>query len=69
MSPDLVSVVVRALAFSCLFQAAGAAFFMQLFGTGVLRCAAGIVRLGVGCARGERAAGGSSGARGRAYGR
>jgi putative copper export protein len=50
MSPDFVSVVVRTLQFICLFQAAGAAFFMQLFGRGLPRSGSGIGRLGVRCA-------------------
>jgi putative copper export protein len=50
MSPDFVSVVVRTLEFICLFQAAGAAFFMRLFGARLPRSASGIARLGVCCA-------------------
>src|ERR1700722_7699293 len=52
MSPDFVSVVVRTLEFICLFQAAGAAFFMRLFGASLQRSASSIARLGVGCALG-----------------
>jgi putative copper export protein len=50
VNPDLSSVVVRALGFVCLFQAAGAAFFLALFGARLARSGHGIRRLGLHCA-------------------
>lgn len=49
MSPDLLSVTVRAAAFVCLFQAAGAAFFLAR-SRGLTRSLAPIARLGCGAA-------------------
>ncbi len=46
MNPDLLSVVVRALAFVSLFQASGAVFFLALFGARLARSGQGIRRLG-----------------------
>ncbi|MFI4869695.1 MAG: copper resistance D family protein [Steroidobacterales bacterium] len=46
MNPDRLSMVVRALAFVSLFQAAGAAFFLALFGSRLGRSEQGIRRLG-----------------------
>jgi len=45
MSSDLLSVLVRTLGFVCLFQAAGAAFFVLLFGAWVPRSSESIRRL------------------------
>jgi putative copper export protein len=39
VSPDLLSVIVRALGFLALFQAVGASFFLTLFGHGLDRSA------------------------------
>jgi putative copper export protein len=50
MSPDLISVAVRALGLIAAFQAAGAAFFMALFGGWAPNAAAAIRRLGGGAA-------------------
>jgi putative copper export protein len=47
VSADLVSVAVRTLAFVCLFQAAGAAFFMLLFARRLAISQAAIRRLGL----------------------
>src|SRR5580700_6939029 len=47
VSPDLLSVLVRTLAFVGLFQAAGAAFFMTLFAGWIPRSDEAIRRLGV----------------------
>ena len=46
VSPDLLSVVVRTLALAGVFQAAGAAFFVLLFGPWLLRSGQRIRRLG-----------------------
>ena len=46
MSADLLSVIVRTLAFVCLFQAAGAAFFVLLFGARLANSDHAIRRLG-----------------------
>jgi putative copper resistance protein D len=46
VSPDLLSVAIRALAFVCLFQAAGVAFFLALFGSSLGQSESGIRRLG-----------------------
>lgn len=46
MSPDLLSVTLRAAAFVALFQAAGAAFFLAKFGAGLGPSRAPIARLG-----------------------
>ena len=50
VSPDLVSVLVRTLALVCLFQAAGTAFFVLLFGQWLPRSSASIQQLGFWCA-------------------
>ena len=50
MSPDLLSVTVRAAAFVCLFQAAGVAFFLAKSGGALTRSLAPIARLGWGAA-------------------
>ena len=47
MNPDLVSVGVRALGFVSLFQAAGAALFLALFGSWLARSGQAIRRLGL----------------------
>jgi copper resistance protein D len=47
MTPDLLSVVVRALGFVALFQAAGAAFFLTLFGRPLTRAKRAISRAGL----------------------
>jgi len=47
VSPDLLSVVVRTLAFVGLFQAAGASFFVTLFAGWIPRSDEAIRRLGV----------------------
>ena len=47
MTPDLLSVVVRALGFVALFQAAGAAFFLTLFGQPLTRATLAIRRSGL----------------------
>ena len=47
VSPDLLSVVVRALAFVALFQATGIAFFMALFGRTLSSAQPAIRRLGL----------------------
>ena len=46
MNPDLLSVVVRTLALAGVLQAAGAAFFVVLFGPWLLRSGQRIRRLG-----------------------
>jgi putative copper export protein len=46
VSADLLSVIVRTLAFICLFQAAGVAFFLLLFGVWLARSDRAIKRLG-----------------------
>jgi putative copper export protein len=46
VNPDLSSVVVRALGFVSLFQAAGAAFFLALLGSRLASSGLGIRRLG-----------------------
>ena len=46
MSPDLLSVTLRAAAFVCLFQAAGAALFLANFGAPLARSRAPSARLG-----------------------
>jgi putative copper export protein len=45
MTPDLLSVIVRALAFVAVFQAAGAAFFLAMFGHRLARAQIGTRRL------------------------
>jgi copper resistance protein D len=50
MTPDLLSVVVRALGFIALFQAVGAGFFLAAFGDGLTRAGSLIRRLGLGSA-------------------
>jgi copper transport protein len=50
VNPDRLSVLLRALGFVSLFQAAGAAFFLALFGSGLARSEASIRRLGWRCA-------------------
>lgn len=47
MTPDLLSAVVRSLAFVALFQAAGVAFFLALFGRSLTNAMASTRRLGV----------------------
>jgi putative copper export protein len=47
MTPDTVSVVVRALGFVALLQATGAVYFLVLFGQKLTESTAGIGRLGV----------------------
>ncbi|HEX4025015.1 MAG TPA: CopD family protein [Steroidobacteraceae bacterium] len=47
MSPDLVSLIVRALAFVALFQAAGVALFLAGFGRHLTASQSGIRRLGL----------------------
>jgi putative copper export protein len=47
MTPDLLSVIVRALGFVALFQAAGAGFFLATFGQPLTRAKTPIRRLGV----------------------
>ncbi len=47
MSPDLLSVTVRAAALVCLFQAAGATFFIALFADELTTGRAVIIRLGL----------------------
>ena len=47
MSPDSLSVLVRALSFVALLQAAGIALFLVLFSPYLLRAVSGIRRLGV----------------------
>src|ERR1700676_3927210 len=46
VNPDLLSVLVRGLAFVSLFQAAGTAFFLALFGSWLARSKHSIRRLG-----------------------
>jgi putative copper resistance protein D len=46
VSPDLLSVVTRSLGFLSLFQAAGVAFFLALFGSWLARSKHSIRRLG-----------------------
>ena len=46
MNPDLLSVLTRTLGFVCLFQAAGAAFFLALFGAWLARTEHSVRRLG-----------------------
>jgi putative copper export protein len=46
VSPDLLSVTLRAAAFVCLFQAAGTALFLVLFGGTLAASRAPILRLG-----------------------
>jgi putative copper export protein len=46
VSPDLLSVILRAAAFVCLFQAAGTALFMALFGGLLVASRPIIVRIG-----------------------
>lgn len=46
MPPDLLSVTLRAAAFLCLFQAAGTALFVVLFGGALAASRAPILRLG-----------------------
>lgn len=50
MSPDLLGVVVRALGFMALFQAAGSGFFLASFGGRLSRTRVSIRRLGIACA-------------------
>jgi putative copper resistance protein D len=45
MTPDLLSVIVRALGFVALYQAVGAALFLSVFGSQLARAAAPIRRL------------------------
>ena len=52
MSPDLVSVTLRAAGFVALFQAAGIAFFLAIFGDRLIHAGAGIRRLGLAAASG-----------------
>ena len=52
MSSDLVSVTLRAAGFVALFQAAGIAFFMAIFGDRLIHAGAGIRRLGLAAASG-----------------
>ena len=47
MSPDLVSVTLRAAGFVALFQAAGIAFFIAIFGDRLVHASSGIRRLGL----------------------
>ncbi len=47
MTPDLLSVIVRALAFVALFQAAGVAFFLAIFGRELVHAYSSIRRLGL----------------------
>jgi putative copper export protein len=50
MTPDLLSVIVRALGFTALFQAAGAGFFLAAFGGSVPAARTTIRRVGQGSA-------------------
>ncbi|HEY2419489.1 MAG TPA: CopD family protein [Steroidobacteraceae bacterium] len=50
MNPDWAAVAVRALGFACLYQAAGAAFFIALFGRGLRDIHERICRLAVSAA-------------------
>ena len=50
MSPDLLSVTLRAAAFICLFQAAGTVLFVALCGGGLSASRIPITRLGCGAA-------------------
>ena len=52
MSPDLVSLTLRAAGFVALFQAAGIAFFLAIFGDRLIHAGAGIRRLGLAAASG-----------------
>ena len=52
MSPDLVSVTLRAAGFVALFQAAGIAFFLVIFGDRLIHAGVGIRRLGLAAASG-----------------
>jgi putative copper export protein len=47
VTPDLLSVIVRALAFVALFQAAGVAFFLAIFGRELVHAYSSIRRLGL----------------------
>jgi putative copper export protein len=47
MTPDLLCVIVRGLGFIALFQAAGAGFFLAVFGPSLRRAAAPIRRVGI----------------------
>jgi putative copper export protein len=47
VTPDLLSVIVRALGFVALFQAAGASFFLAAFGHALTRAQTAIRRLGL----------------------
>jgi hypothetical protein len=46
VTPDQLSVIVRALAFVAVFQATGAGFFLAVFGRTLRRAWAAIERLG-----------------------
>lgn len=50
MTPDLLSVIIRALGFTALFQAAGAGFFLVVFGDSVPGAGTAIRRVGRGSA-------------------
>jgi putative copper export protein len=50
MTPDLLAVIVRALGFTALFQAAGAGFFLAVFGDSVPGARTAIRRVGQGSA-------------------
>lgn len=47
MSPDWAAIAVRAMAFLCLYQAAGAAFFVALFARAMPRARERVCHLGV----------------------